>query len=210
MNTFILKLGKGKYGVGGTQIRGTDLAIISQDPTPLIQALISAYNKSLPDLSILNSISPESISQWNEKQFTPSEVKKLKTLITWRSVLIPFNSFQDKSSIPAFPWANGSSAAALKNYNNGSVSGNYLLVNSSVSSNNINWLYLKESAKISIHYYDDDNETPDAFILERTTEIVLAGYVVFKVMGATSNARFGTFTPDVDGVFSKNVQVTSL
>ncbi|WP_272151393.1 hypothetical protein [Tenacibaculum aiptasiae] len=210
MNTFILKTGKGKYGVGGKQIQGVDIVNISQDPTALVQALVRESFEELPDLSILRIITPQLIEKWNKGQFTESEVKKLKTFISWRSILISFNNFKDKNSIPPFPWTNGSNIVTLKNYNNGSVSGNYLLVSSAVSSNNINWLYLKESNKISIHYYDEENKTPDAFILEKTTEIVLAGYVVYKVIGATPNARFTTFTPDTDGAYSKNIQVNSL
>lgn len=207
MNTFFLKSGKGKYGVGGRQINASDLAIVSEEPIRLIQQLIEANNNNLPDLSILNSITPSLIADWNTKQFTASEVKKLKTLIAWRNVFITFNNFKDKTNISGVA---GSNIVTLKNYNNGSVSGNYLLVNNTVSSNNINWLYLKESSKISIHYYDETNKIPDAFILEKTTELALTNYTIYKVSGATSNARFGTFTPNVDGVFSKNIYVNSL
>ncbi|WP_272149141.1 hypothetical protein [Tenacibaculum aiptasiae] len=207
MNTFILKTGKGKYGIGGKQIQGVDLLNISQDPTALVNALISESFSNLPDLSILNSITPESIKKWNEEQFTEAEVKKLKTLISWRNVLLPFKLLLDKTSIPAL---NTSNIVALKNYNDGSVSGNYLLVYKKVSSSNVNWKYLKDSTKIGVHYYDEANQVPDSFVLEKTTEIKVDDYVVYKVTGATSNARFSTFFPNQEGFHSRNVYVYSL
>lgn len=207
MNTYILKIGKGKYGVNGTQIKGTDLAVLSEDNVRLINALIQENNENLPDFSILNSITPQSIKKWNEGQFTEAEVKKLKTLISWRNVLLPFKLLLDKTSIPAL---NTSNIVALKNYNDGSVSGNYLLVYKKVSSSNVNWKHLKDSTKIGIHYYDEANQVPDSFVLEKTTEIKVDDYVIYKVTGATSNARFSTFLPNQEGFHPRNVYVYSL
>ncbi|SNR17721.1 hypothetical protein [Tenacibaculum jejuense] len=136
--------------------------------------------------------------------FSELEIKKLKTL-TKRFGRLDFNHFKDRDALPTFLWENGSLLVFFTNYNDGTNNGNYLLVKQTGISENVNLLYLRNKEKLQILFYDDTLFNL-SLIMQRTNEIVLNDYIVFKLEN-TYSAAYDLFVPDSEGSFYKNILV---
>ncbi|WP_299106019.1 hypothetical protein [uncultured Tenacibaculum sp.] len=207
---FILEIGKGVYGKGNTQITGKDLYPLDFDLHQEIAQLKSsiAAIPKITNAALLNSITAEQVTNWNEGDLTSSEEKQIKTLLKWRNESFNVNNFYQPLSIPAFPWTDGSSIVTFNNYN---LTECYLLINTTTSTRSVNWDNLKNETKIGVSFYVDALKAPLSIYLERTTEIAVPDFVVFKPSDINSRNFFKThFAPNTNGAFSKDLQVYPL
>ncbi|WP_407268781.1 hypothetical protein [Tenacibaculum maritimum] len=210
-SVFKLKKGKGAYGINKTPLDSEDLLFLSKNLDPEFKEIQEYLRRNLhfhSNINVLNNITATDVNNWNTKQFSNNEALNLKTSIL-RNETLGFNNFFEKTSIPPFPWREGSSLVTLKNYNDGTVSGNYLLVSKTTVSGSITWDFLRNSRKVSFHFYNDTKNYHLTFSLELSTEILVDGFITFKVP-ALFNRAFGYFAPDNDGAYSKNTIVFSV
>ncbi|CAL2104485.1 protein of unknown function [Tenacibaculum sp. 190130A14a] len=204
---FILKIGKGNYGAGNTQLTGADVYALDVELHQEIAQLKStvAGIPKITNATLLNSITAAQVANWNAGDLTDSEEKQIETLLKWRSESFSLNNFYQPASIPAFPWTEGSSIVTFNNYN---LTESYLLVNTTVSTRSVNWDSLKNETKIGISFYVDSLEAPLSIYLERTTEIVVSDFVVFKPSDINSRSFFNThLAPNTNGAYNKELQV---